>query len=66
MVFFHQIGDFEKRPTEKWAPGERAPVVKREDNLHPEGRIKKEKWVPDKRAYVVKRPDNLLINVLCH
>ena len=38
MVFFHQIGDFEKRPSEKWAPGERAPVVKREDNLHPEGK----------------------------
>ena len=50
------------RQAEKWAPGERAPVVKRPDNLHQEGQMQGrqvEKWAPGERADVVKRHDNL-------
>jgi hypothetical protein len=45
-----------------WQPGERAPVVKRQDNLQPEGAFETrvaEDWLPGERAPVVKRPDNL-------
>ena len=55
-------GDFDKRKPQEWAPGERAPVVKRPDNLHQEGQMQGrqvEKWAPGKRADVVKRSDNL-------
>ena len=55
-------GQFEKRRVEDWAPGERAPVVKRQDNLRPEGDFTKkapEEWTPGQRAQAVKYDDNL-------
>ena len=39
------------RQIEEWAPGERAPVIKRQDNLKPEGKFEekvKEEWSPGK------------------
>lgn len=33
------LGEFTKRKSEPWQPGERAPVKKPQDNLHPEGMI---------------------------
>lgn len=55
-------GDFEKRKPEKWSPGERAPVKKPEDNLHPEGDFEipdKEEWRPAERPKPKKPTDNL-------
>jgi len=43
-------------------PGDRANVVKPDDNLRPEGeflRRSPEKWAPGEKASVVKRDDNL-------
>ena len=42
--------------------GERANVIKRDDNLHPEGTFQKrpdQTWAPGERAGIVKRSDNL-------
>ena len=42
--------------------GERASIVKRDDNLHPEGDFQKrpdQKWAPGERANVIRRDDNL-------
>ena len=42
--------------------GERASVIKRDDNLHPEGEFQKrpdKTWAPGERANVIKRDDNL-------
>merc|ERR1712037_212098 len=44
------------------APGERANVIKRDDNLQPEGEFHKrpdQTWAPGERANIVKRGDNL-------
>ena len=51
-----------KREHDKWAPGDRADVVKRPDNLKPEGKFEekpKEHWRPGEKAIVFKHPDNL-------
>ena len=45
-----------------WAPGERASIVKRDDNLQPEGKFTKRPdglWAPGERANVIRRDDNL-------
>ena len=45
-----------------WAPGDRASVIKRDDNLQPEGEFSKRldtSWAPGERANVVRRVDNL-------
>ena len=42
--------------------GERSTIVKRDDNLHPEGEFHKRPegiWAPGERANVVKRDDQL-------
>ena len=42
--------------------GERSRVVKRDDNLHPEGEFHKrpdQVWAPGDRANVIRRDDNL-------
>ena len=42
--------------------GERSKVVKRDDNLHPEGEFHKrpdQVWAPGDRANVIRRDDNL-------
>ena len=42
--------------------GERSRIVKRDDNLHPEGEFHKrpdQVWAPGDRANVIRRDDNL-------
>ena len=42
--------------------GERSTIVKRDDNLHPEGEFHKrpdQVWAPGDRANVIRRDDNL-------
>ena len=42
--------------------GERSRIVKRNDNLHPEGEFHKrpdQVWAPGERANVIRRDDNL-------
>ena len=42
--------------------GERSRIVKRDDNLHPEGEFHKrpdQVWAPGDRAHVIRRDDNL-------
>ena len=50
-------GQFEIKPEQKWVPGDRAPIIKRLDNLKPpEGNFEKkqiEKWIPGDRADIV-------------
>ena len=48
--------------SEKWIPGERAVILKREDNLKMEGSFearKQEKWLSGQKVEVIKHNDNL-------
>lgn len=58
------VGDFAKREPEVWRPGDRAPVKKPQDNLHPEGRQQfnypqttKIKTLPLSGDFEKRRPD---------
>ena len=47
---------------ETWRQGEKFGIIKRDDNLHPEGDFDKrpqQKWQPGDRVQVVRRDDNL-------
>ena len=51
-------GRFESRQEQIWHAGERASVVRRDDNLHPEGEFQKrpdQTWAPGKANLFNKR-----------
>ena len=61
------LGEFLQRQQEEWKAGDKYGIIRREDNLYPEGNFQtrpENKWQPADKPRVIRRTDNLTLGSL--